>query len=199
VGFSGHLVVGRSEGSPLLEAPVFARLHPEAKAAIHAWRPRRGGWQTLQLDYDIWEDEYLEPLVDWTGAPACVAEVYDSDVATVTGLDPAGRRWHACLNLGTAAGLWAEEPDDVDDQSVWVTTPEYAEAVVRKRAELEAGVVPSARGALIWAGAAGFAKSVTLESIEEVLRSHEVFVEDLFAVLLNLLGFPDAEESVRTS
>jgi hypothetical protein len=199
VGFSGHLVFGRSERAPLLDAPVFDQLHPEAKATTHAWRQRTGGWQTLRLDYDIWEDEYLEALVTWTEAPACVAEVYDSDVATVTGLDPAGQRWRACLNLETAAGLWAAEPDDVDDQSVWVTTPEYEEAVARKRAELEAEVAPSARGARAWAAAAGFAETVTLASIEEVLRSHAVFVEELFAVLLDRLGFPDAEGPERPS
>lgn len=199
MGFSGHLVFGRSEHASLLNAPVLDQLHPESKAAIRAWRPRIGGWQTLQFDYEIWEDEYLEALVEWTGAPVCVAAVYDSDVALVTGLDHEGRRWQACLNLDTAAGLWAEEPDDVDDQSVWVTTPEYVEAVARKRAELEAEVASSAHGALTWAAAAGFAESVTLETIEEVLNSHAVFVEGLFVKLLDRLGFPDAEEPVPAS
>lgn len=204
MGFTGHLVFGRNERLPLLDAPVFERFQPEVRAAIPAWRPRPGGWQTLQLEYDQWDqpdlaEQSLDELVEWTGAPACSAAVYDSDIAVVTGLDTEGRRWQAFLNVGIAAAAWVEVPEDVQDQSVWVATPEFDEAVTRKHAELEAQVANSARGALVWAAAAGFADGVDQASIEEVLRSHEVFVEDLFVVLLDRLGFAKAEEPVPAS
>ncbi|WP_437023772.1 hypothetical protein [Streptomyces sp. enrichment culture] len=42
-----------------------------------------------------WEDDCLFALVGWTGAPACVADVSDSDIALVTGLGTDGRHWQA--------------------------------------------------------------------------------------------------------
>ncbi len=58
----------------------------------------------------------------------------------MTGLDTNGRRWQAWLNLDNAAALPVEDPEDVDDVSLWVTTPEFDEALRRKRAELDAEV-----------------------------------------------------------
>jgi len=49
-----------------------------------------------------------------------------------------------------------------------------------------------AQGALEWARSAGFGHAVEAASIEEVLRSREVFVEELFDALLGRLGFPEA-------
>ncbi|MFD8891930.1 hypothetical protein [Streptomyces sp. NPDC059566] len=98
MGFSGHLVFACSE-RPLLEAPLFNSTDPGLRDDVHEWQPRPGGWQTLQLEQGIWEDEYLATLVEWTGAPACVADVSDSSIALVTGLDANGDRWQAWLNL----------------------------------------------------------------------------------------------------
>lgn len=30
---------------------------------------RERGWQTLQFDHGLWEDDYLFALVGWTNAP----------------------------------------------------------------------------------------------------------------------------------
>jgi hypothetical protein len=178
MGYSGCLVFARCAG-PLVEAPVFDRIGEQWEDALHECTPRPGGWQTLQLTRSIWEDEYLSPLVEWTGAPACVADVFDSDVALVTGLDTGGRCWQAWLNLDKIAALVVAEPDDVDDMSVYVGTPAFDEAVRRKRAELEAEVASSAEGALAWAAGAGVQATAQHPRIEELLRADEVFVEDL--------------------
>jgi hypothetical protein len=193
VGFSGHLVFARSE-RPLLQAPVFNGTDQELKGTVHAGWPRPGGWQTLQLHHCLWEDDDLSALVEWTGAPACVADVSDSDIALVTGLGTDGRRWQAWLNLDNAAALLAEQPEDLDDESLWVGTPEFDEAVRRKRAELDAEVPGDAEGALAWAAASGIPATAQRPRIEELLRSQETFAEDLFSALLDELGFPKAME-----
>ncbi|MFI1770069.1 hypothetical protein ACH41H_50165 [Streptomyces sp. NPDC020800] len=189
MGFSGHLVFARSH-SPLLEAPVFASVKQALKNTVHAWQPRAGGWQTLRFDHGLWENGYLSSLVESTGAPACVADVSDSDIALVTGLGTDGQRWQAWLNLDAAAALLAEEPEVLDDVSLWVGTPQFDEAVRRKRVELEADVPADAEGALAWAAAAGVRATADRTRLEELLRSRETFVEDLFGALLDELGFP---------
>ncbi|MFB7466160.1 hypothetical protein ACFCZ1_22125 [Streptomyces sp. NPDC056224] len=178
---------------PLLEAPVFDSIDQELKDTVHAWLPRPGGWQTLQFDHGLWEDDYLSALVAWTGAPACVADVSDSSMALVTGLVTDGQRWQAWLNLHNAAALLAEEPEDLDDVSLWLGTPAFDEAVRRKRAELEVDIPADAEGALGWAAAAGIPATAQQSRIEELLRSREPFAEDLFSALLDELGFPQAQ------
>lgn len=194
MGFSGHLVFARSN-RPLLEASAFDSIPQELKDTVQAWRPRPGGWQTLQFDHGLWEDDYLSTLVGWTGAPACVAEVSDSDIALVTGLGTNGQRWRAWLNLDNAAALLTEEPEDLDDLSLWVGTPEFNAAVRRKRAELDVDVPAGAEGALVWAAAASTPATAQQPRIEELLRSQETFAEDLFSALLDELGFPQAARS----
>jgi hypothetical protein len=191
MGFSGHLVFARSQ-RPLLEAPLFGGTDPGLRDDVHEWQPRPGGWQTLQLEQGTWEDDDLLTLVEWTGAPACVADVSDSSVALVTGLDTNGRRWQAWLKLDNAAALLVEEPEDVDDMSLWVTTPEFYEAIGHKRAELDAEVPVHAEGALVWAAAAGVQAAAQQSRIEELLRAQESFTEELFDALLDELGFPEA-------
>ncbi|WP_328557887.1 MULTISPECIES: hypothetical protein [unclassified Streptomyces] len=193
MGFSGHLVFARSK-RPLLEAPVFDSIHQELKDTVHSWSPRPGGWQTLQFDHGLWEDDCLSPLVGWTGAPACVADVSDSDIALVTGLGTNGQRWQAWLNLDIAAALLTEQPEDLDDVSLWVGTPAFNEAVRHKRAELDVNVPADAEGALVWAASAGIPATAQQPRIEELLRSREIFAEDLFRALLDELGFPQAAQ-----
>ncbi|MFJ2750461.1 hypothetical protein [Streptomyces sp. NPDC087297] len=194
MGFSGHLVFARSE-RPLLEAPAFGSTGPGRRDDVHAWQPRPGGWQTLQLEHGIWGNEHLSTVVEWTGAPVCVADVSDSSIALVTGLDTDGHRWQAWLNLDNAAALLVEEPEDVDDMSLWLGTPEFEEAIGRKRAELDAEVPADAEGALRWASAAGVRAAAQQPRIEELLRAQETFVEELFDALLDELGFPEAVHS----
>jgi hypothetical protein len=194
MGFSGHLVFARGE-RPLLEAPLFGSTEPGLGDDVHEWQPRPGGWQTLQLEQGIWEDEHLSTLVEWTGAPACVADVSDSSIALVTGLDTNGHRWQAWLNLDNAAALLVEEPEDVDDVSLWMATPEFDEAIGHKRAELDADVPADAEGALLWASAAGVQAVAQQPRIEELLRAQVTFVEELFDALLDELGFPKVTQS----
>jgi hypothetical protein len=194
LGFSGHLVFARSE-HPLLEAPPFGSTGPGLRDDVHEWQPRPGGWQILQLEQGIWEDEHLPTLVEWTGAPACVADVSDSSIALVTGLDTNGHRWQAWLNLDNAAALLVEDPEDVDDVSLWMATPEFEAAIGHKRAELDAEVPADAEGALMWASAAGVHATAQQSRIEKLLRAQETFVEELFAALLDELGFPEAAHS----
>ncbi|WP_327744410.1 hypothetical protein OHO28_26690 [Streptomyces europaeiscabiei] len=193
MGFSGHLVFARSDRS-LVEAPVFDNLDEELKAAVHTWESRLDGWQTLQIDFGIWDDADLPALVEWSRAPACVADVSDSSLALVTGLDTTGQRWQAWLNLDIAARLLAEEPEDLEDQVLWLDTPEFHEAVRHKRAELDAEIPTDAEGAVAWATAAGIPATPRTVRIEELLRSHETFVEDLFTALLDQLGFSQAAQ-----
>ncbi|MGQ4477803.1 hypothetical protein [Streptomyces sp. SAS_276] len=171
---------------------MFDSINPDLKDTVDAWSRRPGGWQTLQFDHGLWEEDHLSDLVGWTDAPACVADVSDSDIARVTGLGTNGQRWQAWLNLDKAAALLAEEPEDLDDVSLWVGTPEFDEAVRRKRAELEGDVPSGAEGALAWAAAAGIPGTAQQPRIEELMRSRETFAEDLFSTLLDELGFPQA-------
>lgn len=191
MGFSGRLVFARGD-RPLLEAPVFDGVDDEPRTSAYTWESRPGGWQTLQLDHGTWDDADLLALVEWSGAPACVADVSDSSLALVTGLDTTGRRWQAWLGLDTAARLLVEEPEDIDDQLLWLDTPEFDDAVGRKRAELDAEVPADAEGAVAWAAAAGVTVPARTARIEELLRSDETFAEDLFSTLLDELGFPRA-------
>ncbi|MGW5652573.1 hypothetical protein [Streptomyces humi] len=176
---------------------MFDSINQELKDTVHAWCPRPGGWQTLQFDHGLWEEDYLSALVGWTGAPACVANVSDSDIALVTGLETNGQRWQTWLSLGNAAAFLTEEPEDLDDVSLWVGTPEFNDAVRSKRAELEVSVPAAAEGALLWAAAAGIPATAQQPRIENLLRSRETFTEDLFIALLDELGFPQANQPSR--
>ncbi|WP_244299150.1 hypothetical protein [Streptomyces viridochromogenes] len=113
----------------------------------------------------------------------------------MTGLDTNGHRGQAWLNLDNAAALLVEEPEDVDDVSLWVGTPEFEEAIGHKRAELDAEVPADAEGTLVWASAAGVQAAAQPSRIEELLRARETFVEELFDALLDELGFPEAVHS----
>lgn len=195
MGFSGHLVFARSN-RPLLEAPVFDSIDEVLKATVHTWESRPGGWQTLQFVSGTWDDADLPALVEWSRAPACVADVSDSSLALVTGLDTTGQRWQAWLNLDIAAGLLVKEPEDLEDQLLWLDTPEFHDAVRHKRAELDAEIPTDAEGAVAWATAAGIPVTPQTVRIEELLRSHETFAEDLFSTLLDQLGFPPGHSAL---
>ncbi|SDO85836.1 hypothetical protein [Actinacidiphila guanduensis] len=191
MGFSGELVFGRS-GQELLDAPVFGTLPQEVRDAAVAWRVRPGGWRTLAFGHGLWDDPdaVLAGLVEWTAAPACLATVFDSQVAVVKGLVPGGPDWQAYLNQDAAARLWVEEPDDVADGAAWTSTPEFAEAVVHARAEIDTAVPAAAEAALAWAKAAGLSPEPDPAPVEHVLRTTGAPAEALFTTLLDTLGFP---------
>ncbi|MFD7880195.1 hypothetical protein ACFV5G_40040 [Streptomyces sp. NPDC059766] len=189
MGFWGYFIFARSE-RPLLEAPVFVGLGQDQKAAVRTLRPRPGGWQTLQLDTDSWSESQLPALVEWTSAPACTAWIHDSDMAYVTGLGTDGRRWETRLHPDIAAALMVKDPEDLDDSSVWWSSPEFAAAARLIHAELDAEVPTVAASVIAWAASAGVAVPDLQARIEEVLRSKEVFAEEVFFNLLDALGFP---------
>ncbi|MDX2605072.1 hypothetical protein PV379_18870 [Streptomyces caniscabiei] len=97
--------------------------------------------------------------------------------------------------LDNAAALLVEEPEELDDVSLWTATPEFQEAIGHKRAELDAEVPNDAEGALMWASAAGVQTMAQQPRIEDLLRAQEIFVEELFDALLDELGFPEAAHS----
>lgn len=198
MGYSRNLIVARSE-RPLLDTPLFDAVRDDRDSAAALW-PRPGGWQTLEFHHEVLDDvdEVLREVVDWTGAPACVASVFDSDVAWVIGLAPGAARWETWLNLGTAAALLTHVPDDVDDTAEYAGTAEFEAAVALTRAGMEAGIPDASRAALAWARSAGFGKGVTAEAVEDVLRSKETFAEELFDILLERLGFPAPVDPERT-
>ena len=76
-------------------------------------------------------------------------------------------------------------------------SPQYAEAVAAERAALKAAVPAAAEAAIAWAAAAGVATAAAQGVIEDVLRSHEVFVEDSFIALIDALGLPPAIAPAR--
>jgi hypothetical protein len=197
MGFSGMLVFCRSE-RPLAELPVFGGLPQEVRdeMAEHGeWRPRPGGWRTGQVGGDWWDEAVLRELVAWSGTSACVGFVYDSDVVYVCGLSPSGREWSATLNLEIAAALRIDPPGNVDDPLQWFSSAECAEATARKIAEFDAEVPDAAREALAWAVEAGFGAGVEVTAVETMLRSKpEIFAEELFHDMIDILAFPTAEE-----
>lgn len=193
MGFTGHMVFGRSD-RPLLEAPAFDAVRPPGGDGARSSSARPGGWQMLEFGDGEWDQGNLSGLVAWSGAPACVAMVYDSNVADVVGLAPDGRTWQAVLNIEVAAATSPRRPADMYDDLEWITSAPYTEAVLRRREELEAAVSGGVSGALAWAAVAGHASAADAAAVETLLRSHEVFVEDLFVNLLDTLGFPPAAE-----
>ncbi|MFG1812090.1 hypothetical protein [Streptomyces sp. NPDC049040] len=197
MGFSGMLVFCRNQ-RPLAEVSVFGGLPQEVRdrmAERGEWWLRPGGWRTGQVGGD-WRDEtMLRDLAARSGAPACVGFVYDSDVVYVRGLSPSGREWSATLNLEVAAELRVDPPGDVDDPLEWSASAECAQATARKIAEFDAEVPDAAREALAWAAEAGCGAGVELTAVETMLRSKpEVFAEELFSDMIDVLGFPAAEE-----
>ncbi|MGX4695103.1 hypothetical protein [Streptomyces sp. JNUCC 63] len=135
-------------------------------------------------------EDALLSVVQWTGAPACVATICDSDFGVVMGAAPDGSFWQGWLNLDTAAGELTEMPEDAEESLP--EDPAFQAAVTCKRAEMEASVSNDALKAVIWARAAGFGQGVDPSVVEQIFRGHETFAEDLFFTLLDRLGFPPA-------
>ncbi|MFB7653658.1 MULTISPECIES: hypothetical protein [unclassified Streptomyces] len=73
--------------------------------------------------------------------------------------------------LDNATALLVEEPEDVDDVSLWIVTPEFEEAIRHKRAELDAEVPADAEGG---ASAVGVHASAQRPRIEELLRARDL-------------------------
>ncbi|WP_125776380.1 hypothetical protein [Antribacter gilvus] len=183
MGFTGHYIFGRSD-RPLREAPIFAQLANQTgrHVDIHDLWPRPGGWQTLQVFGLDFRQQEVAALATWTGAPACVAWIMDSDLAVVDGAAPGGPEAESVCWDGVIS-MWTAAADEEGDPSVL--------------AQLEESLPRTVTGALAWARRAGYGDT-TEPAIENVMRS-EQGGDDIFFDLLDALGFPEAVEPPTTA
>jgi hypothetical protein len=185
MGFSGDLVVARSDG-PLEEIPLFAALvgpHAPEAGVERAWLTSTG-WQAVDVTSHSWDGQRLQTLTElahWTSAPVSAARVLDSDCAIVTGLAPGGRPWHTALHIDSIVTTAEYEPDSVLCPE-GMDPEEYGD-------RLRAHVPHAAADIAAWGAAAGFA-AVDPALIEELLRAESVFVEETWDGVLEALGFP---------
>lgn len=185
MGFTGHLVVARSD-SPLEETPVLAsvaREHESELVVEQAWLTTTG-WQQVHVEAGYWDEDRptaLADLVRETGAPACSAWVLDSDCAIVTGLAPGGRPWRTALHLDTVRAYAEDDPE-----AVFCPDGMDPDEFVRR---LGTHLPHAAADIVAWATAAGF-PAVDVGRIEELLRATSVFVEETFDGVLAEFGFP---------
>ncbi|MEU8951734.1 hypothetical protein [Streptomyces sp. NPDC048489] len=126
---------------------------------------------------------WVRPASWMPGSPKGGNQTFETD----------GRQWEAWLHLDIVAALKVEDPEDMDDSSVWWGSREFTEAARLIRAELDTEAPDVAASAIAWAASAGVAVPAQAR-IEEVLRSKEDFAEEVFFNLLDALGFPAAAE-----
>ncbi|MEY9963470.1 hypothetical protein ABIA33_001503 [Streptacidiphilus sp. MAP12-16] len=162
MGFTGDFVLARSD-QPLREFALFASGCTDGHLdCVSSCWPRPDGWQTLQVHHGVRDDSLaaFQGLVEATGAPILIANVMDSDVCQVRGLDPSGAVWSTFLDPAMAAEYGAPEP-----------APGAAEHIQR------------------WAAAAGFSADPRALADVLAKRAHP-FVEDLVFELIDSCGFP---------
>lgn len=192
MGYSGDFVLARS-GSSLAELPVFddpGWCADEHAGRFHPCRSRLGGWQTLQADDWLPEnddDRWLHRLVTATGSPVMIASVVDSDVCYVRGLTPSGAAWSAFLDPVMAAEYEVSVPLSSQDEA----PPGETDGDRRVRRML-AEVPGTVERIADWAAEAGF--TADREALRAVLTKRaDPLVEDLFMELVDACGLPPAE------
>jgi hypothetical protein len=201
VGFWGTFIVARSD-RPVTELEAL-----KAAADQVVWRRTGGdGWQVVQVHrgpdgYDSqtlpagWE-RLLVSVMEQTGHPVLAAVVLDSDGAQVIGYSPSAGRWGGWLMLGRIIGHLdpAASPYAYEDENGEMQLDEGEDYQRRLRAAEERLYEVGPPGhlaaplAVRWATEAGF--SPTVAAVEAVLDGGEVFAEDLFFQLLDVLGLP---------
>ncbi|MFD7022603.1 hypothetical protein [Promicromonospora sukumoe] len=192
MGFTGHLVVARSDG-PLPKVSLLESIaedHPPDVIVDQAWLTT-AGWQQVHVEAGYWDEEHptaLADLVRETGAPACSAWVLDSDCAIVTGLAPGGRPWRTALHLDTVLHYAEDDPE-----AVFCPDGMDPEEFVRR---LDAHIPHAAANVIAWAIAAGF-PAVDPARIEDLLRTRSDFVEETFDDVLAAFGFPTPRSAAR--
>jgi hypothetical protein len=138
--------------------------------------------------------------MEQTGHPVLAAVVLDSDGAQLVGYSPKAGRWGGWLMLeGIISHLdhtalpeaWEDEHGEPQ-----VDLGEDYHRRVRQAMERMYQVGPPAHLAaplaVRWANEAGFAP--TIAAVEAVLNRDEVFAEDLFFELVDVLGLPGLGE-----
>jgi hypothetical protein len=201
VGYWGTFIVARSD-QPVTELDGL-----KAAADQVAWQRTGGdGWQVVQIHRGPkgWDSRPLP--ADWerllvfvmqqTGHPVLAAVVLDSDGAQLIGYSPHAGRWGGWLmleriiaHLDPAALPYAYEDENGEIQ---VDEGEDYQRRLREARERLYQVGPpghlAAPLAVRWANEAGYAP--TAAAVEAVLNGGEVFAEDLFFQLLDVLGLP---------
>ncbi|WP_144122834.1 hypothetical protein [Catellatospora sichuanensis] len=197
MGFWGTFVVHRDQR---LLADLLPDVAAEADLGL-CYDGVSGGWQVTRVHagYDELPPGFLAELRDLTAAPVLAADVMDSDAALVTalGLDAPG--WQAWLQLDGAIGHLEPPPSPFTEDGTYLgdgwCDPDYErhadEVRARILAETPGGTVAAA-AAIGWAHEAGLQPG-TLEDVTAALQGHEVFVEDLFYLLINRLGIATDE------
>ncbi|MGI5142451.1 MULTISPECIES: hypothetical protein [unclassified Streptomyces] len=192
MGYSGDFVLVRSDTS-LRDLPVFDDpewcIEESADYFDECW-PRPGGWQTLQVnDYlpENDDDRWLHRLVTATGSPVMIASVMDSDICYVRGLTPSGVAWSTFLDPVMAADYEVSVSPPSDDEA-----PRGETDKDRRVRWLLADVPKTAEQIGVWAAEGGF--TADREALRVVLAKRaEPFVEDLFFELVDACGLPPAE------
>ncbi|MFF4896190.1 hypothetical protein [Streptomyces sp. NPDC001068] len=192
MGSSGDFVLARSDSSlpglPVFDDPEWCV--EEQADYFHECPPRPGGWQTLQVnDYlpENDDDRWLHRLVTATGSPVMIASVMDSDVCHVRGLTPSGVAWSTFLDPVMAADYGVSVPSPSEDEAPPGRTGK--EERVRR---LLADVPEAAEQIAVWAAEAGF--TADREALRTVLTKRaDPFAEDLFFELVDACGLPPAD------
>ncbi|MEU6343039.1 hypothetical protein ABZ883_19105 [Streptomyces sp. NPDC046977] len=189
MGYSGDFVLARSDSS-LRDLPVFDDPEwciEEQADYFHECRPRPGGWQTLQVNDCLPEnddDRWLHRLVAATGSPVMIASVMDSDVCYVRGLTPSGVAWATFLDPVMAADYEVTVPPHSEDEAPRGETDQG-----RRVRLLLANVPKAAEQIALWAAEGGF--TADREALRAVLAKRaDPFVEDVFFELVDACGLP---------
>jgi hypothetical protein len=144
------------------------------------------GWRVTRVDAGL-EDlpaGFLTGLRDRTGAPVLAADVLDSSAALVEGVGVRTPAWRVWLKPDSAMGYLMPPVTSPD--------PDLEGEVTAARARLVAGAV-AAPAAIAWASEAGWEPG-SPDRVVAALEDDDVFVEDVFFELLEVLGLPPGEE-----
>jgi hypothetical protein len=201
VGFWGTFIVARN-GRPVTELEAL-----KAAADQVVWQRTGGdGWQVVQIHrgpdgYDStalpadWE-RLLVSVMEQTGQPVLAAVVLDSDGAQLIGYSPKAGRWGGWLMLGRIIGhldpsAWPYGYEDENGQMQLDEGEDYQRRFHTARDRLYEVGGPghvAAPLAVRWATEAGYIPAAA--AVEAVLDGGEVFAEDQFFQLLDVLGLP---------
>jgi hypothetical protein len=198
VGYWGTFIVARSD-RPVTELEAL-----KAAADQAVWQRTGGdGWQVVQIHrgpegYDSrtlpagWE-RLLVSVMEQTGHPVLAAVVLDSDGAQLIGYSPNGGRWGGWLMLDRIIThldptAWPDAYEDENGELQFDEGEDYQRRLRAARERLYQVGGPghvAAPLAVRWATEAGYAPAAA--AVEAVLDGGEVFAEDLFFQLLDVL------------
>lgn len=205
MGFWGTYIVARAD-QPLPELPAMRDAAEEI-----SWHGRGpGGWQAVQVHRgpEGWDsaklpapwEARLTALMEQAGHPVLAATILDSDGAQLIGYSPVAGRWGGWLMLERIIGhiipdAWPRVVSWDDDGPTQLEDEDDEGYQRRHQAALDQlyPVGPPAAGAaplaVAWASEAGLQPDPV--AVEAALEASDVFCEDVFFALLDVLGIPD--------